>query len=124
MNKQLIEALAWAAVIFALALGAILARKLGYMEDDTVKRVIFGINGLMIAWYGNRTPKAFIPSGQARQLARVSGWSMVLSGLLYAGLWAFAPIPMAIWGGTGVVVAGIAVTLSYALSLRARAKTA
>lgn len=124
MNKDLIGALAWGGGIIALALGATFARKLGYVDGDTVTRVVIGINGLMIAWYGNRMPKAFAPSAQARQVARVGGWSMVLSGLVYAGLWAFAPIPVAVAGGCAAVIAGIAVTLGYCLSLRSKAKTA
>lgn len=124
MNKELIGALAWGGGIIALALGATFARKLGYVDVDTVTRVVIGINGLMIAWYGNRMPKAFAPSARARQVTRVGGWSMVLSGLVYAGLWAFAPIPVAVAGGCGAVIAGIAVTLGYCLSLRAKAKAA
>lgn len=124
MNKELIGALAWGGGIIALALGATFARKLGYVDGDTVTRVVIGINGLMIAWYGNRMPEAFAPSAQARQVTRVGGWSMVLSGLVYAGLWAFAPIPVAVAGGCGAVIAGTAVTLGYCLSLRAKAKAA
>lgn len=124
MNKELIGALAWAGGIIALALGMTFARKLGYVDGDTVTRVVIGINGLMIAWYGNRMPKAFAPSAQARQVTRVGGWSMVLSGLVYAGLWALAPIQVAVAGGCGAILAGIAVTLGYCLSLRAKAKAA
>ena len=122
MKKDLIWGLTWAGGIIALALGATFARKLGYIDGDTVTRMVTGFNGLMIAWYGNRIPKAFAPSAQARQAKRVAGWSMVLSGLVYAGLWAFAPIPVAIAGGCGAVLVGIAVTLGYCLSLRAKAK--
>jgi hypothetical protein len=124
MNKEVIGSLAWGIGIVALALGATFARKLGYVDGDTVTRVVVGANGLMIAWFGNRMPKAFVPSAWARQVRRVGGWSLVLSGLVYAGLWAFAPIPVAIAGGCGAVVAGIAVTLGYCLSLRAKAKAA
>lgn len=124
MNKELIAGLAWGGGIIALALGATFARKLGYIDGDTVTRVVIGMNGLMIAWYGNRMPKAFAPSARARQVARVGGWSMALSGLVYAGLWAFAPIPVAIIGGCGAVVAGMAVTIGYCLSLRSKAKAA
>lgn len=81
------------------------------------------MNGLMIAWFGNRM-KAFVPRARARKSTRVGGWSMVLSGLIYAGLWAFAPIPVAIVAGCGAVMTGIAVTLGYCLSLRAKAKAA
>ena len=99
MNKELIGGLAWGGGIIALALGATFARQLGYIDGDTVTRVVIGMNGLMIAWYGNRMPKAVVPSAYARQATRVGGWSMVLSGLVYAGLWAFAPIPVAIAAG-------------------------
>jgi hypothetical protein len=122
MNKELSAALALAGGLIALALGATFARKLGYVDGDTVTRVIIGANGFIIAWYGNRMPKAVVPSACAAQAKRVGGWSMVLSGLVYAGLWAFAPIPVAITGGCGAVLAGIAVTLGYCLALRARAK--
>ena len=63
-----------------------------------------------------------MPSAKARQARRVAAWSLVLSGLIYGGLWAFAPIPVAISGGTGAIVAGVAVTLAYCLSLRSKAK--
>ena len=122
MNKELIGSLAWGVGILVLALGATLARKLGYVDGDTVTRLVIGANGLMIAWFGNRMPKAFVPSASARQARRVAAWSLVLSGLVYAGLFAFAPIPVAVAGGSGAVVAGIAVTLGYCLSLRAKAR--
>ncbi len=72
---------------------------MGYIDRDTVIRVVTGMMGLWMAWYGNRMPKTMVPvpasAGQAR---RVASWSLVLSGLVYAGLWAFAPIPVAVWG--------------------------
>ena len=122
MNKELIGAIAWAGIMFALALGATLAHKLGYIDRDTVIRAVTGPTGLWMAWYGNRIPKVVVPNARARQAQRVAGWAMVLSGLVYAGLWAFAPIPVAVTVGTGAVVAGVAVTLGYCLSLRAKAK--
>ena len=124
MNKDLIGSLAWGIGIIVLALGASLARKLGYMDDETVTRLVIGTTGLMIAWFGNRMPKDFVPSAWARQVRRVGGWSLVLSGLVYAGLWAFAPISVAIAGGCGAVAAGMAVTIGYCLALRAKAKAA
>lgn len=116
MKKELTGALVWAGVMFALAIATTFANKLGYIGRDTVLRVVIGVIGLWLAWYGNRLPKAFVRSAQGRQAQRVAAWSMVLSGLVYAGLWAFAPIPVASWGGTGAVLAGIAMTLGYCLS--------
>jgi hypothetical protein len=123
MNKELTASLAWGGGTIALAIGASLARKLGFVEADTVTRVVFGCNGLMIAWFGNRLPKAFVASAQARRARRVAGWSMALSGLAYAGMWATVPIPMATWGGFGVIMAGVVVTLGYCFSLQDRPKT-
>lgn len=124
MNKDLIGSLAWGVGILVLALGAAFARRLGYADSDTVTRLVIGANGLMIAWFGNRMPKTFVPSVWARQVHRVAGWSLVLSGLVYAGLWAFAPIPVAIAGGCVAVLLGMAVTAGYCLSVRAKAKAA
>lgn len=125
MNKEqkqeLIGSLAWGVGILVLALTATLARRFGYMDSDMVTRLVIGANGLMIAWMGNRMPKVFVPSARARQARRVAGWSLVLSGLLYAGLWAFAPIPVAVAVGSGAVLVGIAVTIGYCLSQRAKA---
>ena len=122
MNKEIRVALAWAGGIVLLALCAKFAREQGYIDQDTVLRIVIGMNGLMIAYFGNRAPKAIAPSAFARQIARVAGWSQVLSGLVYAGLWAFAPIPVAIVVGSGAIVAGMVVTLGYCFWLRARGR--
>jgi hypothetical protein len=120
MKKELLVALAWAGGMIMLALGATFVRNQGYIDQDAVLRVVIGINGLMIAFYGNRAPKAMAPSAHARQVTRVSGWASVLSGLVYAGLWAFAPIPIAIFVGSGAIVAGLIVTVGYCYWLRAQ----
>ncbi len=120
--KELTAGFVWGIGGAAAALGASLAHKLGYIDGDTVTRVTFGVNGLLIAWYGNRMPKAMVP--RTRPATRVAGWSLVLSGLVHAGLWAFAPIRVAALGGSGAVVAGVVVTLGYCLSLRAKAESA
>ena len=106
MNKNLIASLSWGGGIVGLALAATIARKLGYIDGDTVIRVVVGINGLMIAWYGNRMPKAFVPSAGARQAARVGGWAMVLRRTRLRGPMAFAPIPVATIAGCGALIVG------------------
>jgi len=123
-KKELLQALAWGGGIVALAFAMVLARRLGYVDADTVTRVVIGANGLMVAWYGNRLPKTFVPDAKAREARRVAAWSQVLSGLAYAGLWAFAPMPVAIWGGMAAIVAGLVVTFGYCLTLRGWEKSA
>ena len=121
MNREITGSLIWAGGLIAVALGASLARQQGYVDGDTVTRIVLGLTGLMIAWYGNRMPKTFVPDVQIRQAKRVGGWALALSGLVYAGLWAFAPMSVALIGGCGAIIAGMAVTFGYCLSLRHRA---
>ena len=122
MSKDMIGNIAWAGGLIAVSLAATVARQMGYVEGDTVTRIVLGLTGLMIAWYGNRMPKAIVPDACARQITRVGGWALALSGLVYAGLWAFAPMSVALIGGCGAIIAGMAVTIGYSLSLRRRAK--
>ena len=125
MKKELVGSLVWAGIMLVVASGAVFAQKLGYIEHDTTTRLTSGAIGLWMVWYGNLMPKTLVPvpacAGHAR---RIASWSMVLSGLVYAGVWAFAPIPVAVWAGTGAVFAGFAVTLGYCLSLRNKGKAA
>lgn len=121
MKNDLVSGLAWGGGIVVLALAAKFAAAKGLIDNDTSERLVFGAIGLMVAWNGNRIPKKVVPSACARKAARVSGWAMVLSGLAYAGLWAFAPLDTAVIGGCAAILAGIAVTVFYCLRLRANA---
>lgn len=124
MKKDLIQDIASGVAILVLALAASFARGQGYIDNDTTIRIVLGAIGLQIAWFGNRMPKRIAPSAKAAQVQRVGGWSLALSGLVYAGLWAFAPIPVALIGGCGAVIVGIAVTFGYCLSVRDKANAA
>ena len=57
MNKQLITDLAWGVGIVVVALVGSWARKSGYIEDDTVTRVVIGLTGLMIASFEIECPR-------------------------------------------------------------------
>ena len=121
MNRDITAGLVWAGATVGLALAATLARRLGYVDGDTVTRVVIGFNGIMIAWYGNRLPKAVAPSVHAARLARAVGWALTLSGIVYTLLWAFAPIQSAVWGGCAAI--GIAGAIAFGYICSARAKT-
>jgi Ca2+/Na+ antiporter len=122
MTKDVINSLAWGGGILALALAASLARSLGYIDQEMTLRIVLGATGLMIASFGNRIPKTFVPGAGARKAQRVTAWSMVISGLIYAGAFVFAPISMAVVIGCGAIILGIAISFTYCLSLRNRAK--
>lgn len=122
MNREIMAGAACGGSIVVLALGASTAHRLGTIDADTVTRLVYGGIGLMTAWFGNRIPKTFVASALARRAQRVAGWSTVLSGLSYAGMWVFAPIPMALWGGAGAILAGFAVTIGYCFWMQSQAK--
>ncbi|MBN8260872.1 MAG: hypothetical protein J0L59_00935 [Xanthomonadales bacterium] len=122
MNREVRSSLAWGIGIVALALAATFARKQGLVDAAMVDRIVMGSIGLMVAWFGNQMPKRFVPSARARQAARVAGWSMALSGLVYAGFWIAAPKDVAVIGGSLAVLLGITVTALYCLSLRNKAR--
>lgn len=113
MNKDLVGSFAWGLGIVLLALVCRQLRAMEYIEGETVTRVVIGATGLMVAWFGNRMPKTFTPLPWARRARRVGGWSLAISGVVYAALWAFAPIATAVWLGSAAVLSGIAVTMVY-----------
>lgn len=105
-QKQLAWAIAGAAVLILLPLGAIAARSLGLIDDadhDLPGRLYGIAAGLIIAAYGNIAPRKLIrldpdsPRFARKQaVLRFSGWVFVLAGLANAAAWAFvSPIDLA-----------------------------
>lgn len=120
MSTDIKGSLVMAGGIIALALAASFARGQGWIDPDTVTRIVLCAIGLMLAWIGNRMPKTIMPGVRAAQVNRVGGWSMAISGLIYAALWIFAPIDVAVIAGCAAVVAGMAVTFAYCWAGRDR----
>jgi hypothetical protein len=120
MKKDLVHSLGWGVGIILLALAASWARRSGMVDDEATKRIVLCATGLMVAAFGNRMPKAFATTATAQQVQRVGGWSLAISGLVYAGLWAFAPFDVAIWGGCAAIIIGILVTAVYCWRARSQ----
>lgn len=118
MNKDTRTSLGWGIGIVGLALLATLARRYDIIGEDMPTRLVLGVTGLMVVWLGNRLPKTIAPSRHRRQVQRMAGWSMVLSGLVYAAVFAFAPLHIAVFVGCGAIILGLAVTVGYTVSLR------
>ena len=116
VKSEVVPSLVAAGLLIGAALAATAARSAGWIDGETVTRIVMGGTGLMLAWVGNRMPKRFVPAAQARRVNRVGGWSMAISGLVYGALWAFAPLDAALWGGCAAVMAGMAVTVGYCLT--------
>jgi hypothetical protein len=105
-QKELGWALAGAAILLLLPLGAIAARQWGLVEDpghDLPGRLYGIAAGLIVAAYGNIAPRRMVrydPGSlrPARKQAaiRFSGWVFVIAGLANALIWAtVSPIDLA-----------------------------
>jgi sterol desaturase/sphingolipid hydroxylase (fatty acid hydroxylase superfamily) len=79
------------------------AKRQGLIDIETTLRGAMVIVGVGLAAAGNRIPKSSDgPSPSTLKLAvlrqsvmRTAGWSLMLGGLAFAGLWAFAPLAVA-----------------------------
>ena len=130
ITRRLTFALALAAAILAVAAGLRYGQTAGWLTADTARRAMQVLIGLGLAAYANVMPKQLgRPSTSARVAAstqaalRVGGWSMTLAGLAYAGLWAFAALPVADTASMVVVIAAMALTLGYAARAWATCRT-
>ena len=95
-------AIAVAALLLAVPLGAHLARALGWIAtgDGDLSSRLFGIaGGLILAVYGNFIPRqlerydpARTDPGRWQRLQRRSAWAFVLAGLACAAIWALLPV--------------------------------
>jgi hypothetical protein len=102
----------WKAIRTALIIGGAqvaaglllaLARKQGLIDAEGVMRGAMVIMGLGVAAIGNLIPRTrdglpphTLELAVLRQrVMRISGWSMLLGGLAFAGLSAFAPLSVA-----------------------------
>lgn len=121
MNKSILWALIFAVSFMALAAGLGAAENRGLVSDEFVRRTIQVIIGLMLAVYSNFTPKQIGTPGSPQveaikqNVLRVTGWSMALAGLIYAALWAFAPMRIANIASVAVVAFAMVITMGTAI---------
>jgi hypothetical protein len=115
-RTSVIRALIIAAVQVGGTLLLSLASKHEMIGKDIATRGVMVLIGLGIAAYGNTMPKLLdgppppsLATAALRQaVTRTGGWAMMLAGLAYAALWAFAPRDVAKVGGLVAVGAGLA----------------
>lgn len=97
------------------------AKHQGLIDGETVIRGVLALIGLGLAAYGNWIPKTTdglpphtLKLATLRQkVLRVAGWMMMLGGLGFAGLWAFAPLGVAQVAATIALGASMAVGLGF-----------
>ena len=121
VKKSIRSALILAGVQIAGALLLTLANKLGWIDSETTTRGVMVLIGVMLVVVGNGMPKQqegppsqTVGHAIARQsITRVGGWAMMLGGLVWIGLWAFAPRDIAQVGSIAAVVAAVLVMVAY-----------
>jgi hypothetical protein len=109
------------AVVFLGSAAALkYAASVELIGPDTARRVVQVMAGLMLAAYANLMPKdigrwraSAVAAARTQSALRVSGWAMTLAGLVYAGLWAFAPLGFADVASMVVVASAMLITMGY-----------
>jgi fumarate reductase subunit C len=123
-KKQLLVDFTWGPIIVCASLLASYLRDLGYTDSDTVTRVVMCLSGLMIASFGNRVPESLIAQSQTSIARKMESKSLVLGGLTFTGLWAFAEISVANPLGIAILVLSLAITLWHVITIyRSASKT-
>jgi hypothetical protein len=93
----------------------------GWIGFDPDGRFAQAIIGLTLVMFANFIPKnlgrwrSAEAEKRAQTAARVAGWSFMLAGLAYAGVWLAAPIAIADPVSIAVVASAMVVTLGYAI---------
>lgn len=114
--KRIQISLGLAAAILGLSLGLSFLDNTALLSENGANRIMQIAIGLLLAGYGNFMPKDIENTGsspRAFTAVRVGGWALTIGGLIYAGLWAFAPYPVAdAWSMISVGIA-VLITLGY-----------
>jgi hypothetical protein len=123
-KQSIRRALVHTGALLAGTLALTVAHKaLGWIDQETTTRALMVIFGLFLAAMGNAMPKhndgpdpQTAEFGAVRQsITRVGGWAMLLGGLVWAGLWAFAPRDFAEVGSVAAIVTAVVVMLVFAV---------
>jgi hypothetical protein len=114
--------LALAGFLIAVSLGLVYLRRMGVVGAEMPTRGAMVLTGILLAIYGNVIPKsASRVSAKGESLERVTGWATVLAGIVYAAIWAFAPIQIAAVASMGAVLVGFVSVVGYCMWLRSSA---
>lgn len=106
--------------LIAVSLAIVALKTNGIIDDETSTRAFGVALGLMLAIYGNSIPKQI--SGDAG-LMRFTGWTFVIAYLIYAAIWAFAPMEYTLVGSLAVGAVSLVLMFGYtALTVSRRTK--
>ena len=116
-KKQLLIDFAWGPIIVSASLLASHLRDLGYTDGDTVTRVVMCLSGLMVASFGNRVPQSLLAQTETGIGRKLASKSLVLGGLTFTVLWAFAEMTIASPLGIAILVLSLAITVWHVYTI-------
>ncbi|WP_300529794.1 hypothetical protein [Maricaulis sp.] len=106
-----------------LAMTAAYTSQLVQMNDDFEQRTMGVVFGLVFAAYGNLVPKRGVSlkstscdRASEQAFNRFAGRMFMLTAVVYAAIWAFAPIDWALYAAMAVLVCGIGLVMLRRLS--------
>jgi hypothetical protein len=98
-------------------------KQFGWIDGETATRGVMVLIGVVLVITGNAMPKKqegppsqTISDVAARQsILRVGGWALMTGGLIWVGLWAFAPRDIAEVGSIAAVATSVVVMVVYSV---------
>jgi hypothetical protein len=119
MSPKLRSTLQVLGVTFVISAGLVIAKRTDLIDSDGFTRISMALVGLMVAWYGNISPKQG-PIYSARRMAyrRVVGWTIAAAGLVNAAIWIWAPMAYAAELSMAPLLAAAVVVFGYCFWLR------
>lgn len=123
-KKSIRSALVLAGVQVVGAVLLTLAHKVfGWIDGETTTRGVMVLIGVMLMVLGNAMPKQQDgPPSQTvsdvivrQSIIRVGGWALMLGGIIWTALWAFAPRDLAEVGSVAAVGTATLVMVAYAV---------
>ncbi|WP_300552370.1 hypothetical protein [Maricaulis sp.] len=101
-----------------LAMTAAYTSQFVQMNDDFEQRTMGVVFGLVFAAYGNLVPKSGVSLNSTKcdraseqAFNRFAGRMFMITAILYAAIWAFAPLDWTLFAGMAVLVSGVGLVM-------------
>ena len=123
-DRGIADGVLFAGLMLAISLGARLVAT-GGVDRDFSQRAVMVMLGLFLAFTGNGIPKTLTPlsaarcdAARAQACRRFAGWTWVLTGLAFAGVWIALPVDLATPASMALVVSAVSATLAQIVRVR------
>jgi len=94
VRKEIVSAIILAGLILLGSISASMAKEFGMIDAELSKRIVGIIIGIVLIVMGNYMPKKLVALGdtncshtKSQSIQRFMGWTFVIAGMLYAGVW-------------------------------------